>query len=77
MRQFLVNDKGERTAVMLPIEEYRELLERLEDAEALREADEALAAIESGEEDLLPLDEAVREMEEERRRLRTSGELSE
>ena len=77
MRQFLVNDKGERTAVMLPIEEYEELMERLEDAEALQEADEALAAIERGEEDLLPLDEAVREMEGERRRLRTSGELGE
>ena len=77
MRQFLVNDKGERTAVMLPIEEYEELMERLEDAEALREADEALAAIERGGEDLLPLDEAVREMEEERRRAGAAGEAGE
>ena len=77
MRQFITNEQGERTAVVLPIGEYEDLLERLEDAEALREADEALAAIERGEEDRLPLDEAVREMEEERRRLRTSGELGE
>ena len=35
MRQFLVNDKGERTAVMLPMEEYEEVMERLEEAEAL------------------------------------------
>lgn len=76
MKQFLVNEKGERTAVMLPIEEYEELLERLEDAEALKEADEALAAIERGEEDLLPLDEAVREMEE-RRRAGAAGEPGE
>ena len=77
MRQFITNEQGERTAVVLPIGEYEDLLERLEDAEALREADEALVAIERGEEDRLPLDEAVREMEEERRRLRTSGELGE
>ena len=77
MKQFLTNEKGERTAVVLPIEEYEELMERLEDAEALKKADEALAAIERGEEDLLPLDEAVKEMEGERRRLRASGELEE
>ncbi len=77
MRQFLVNERGERTAVVLPIEEYEELLERLEDNEALREADEALAAIERGEEDLLPLDEAIKEIEAERRRLREAGEIEE
>lgn len=49
MRQFITDEKGERTGVVLPIEEYEELLERLEDAEALREADEALASIERGE----------------------------
>lgn len=54
MRQFLTNENGERTAVVLPIGEYEELLERLEDAEALREADEALAAIERGEEEVIP-----------------------
>lgn len=53
MRQFLTNEKGERTAVVLPIGEYEELMERLEDAEALREADEVLAAIERGEEEII------------------------
>jgi PHD/YefM family antitoxin component YafN of YafNO toxin-antitoxin module len=53
MRQFLTNEKGERTAVVLPIGEYEELMERLEDAEALREADEVLAAIERGEEEVI------------------------
>lgn len=49
MRQFLTNEKGERTAVVLPMGEYEELLELVEDAEALREADEALAGIARGE----------------------------
>lgn len=59
MRQFLYNERGERTAVQLPIEEYEELIELLEDAEALKEADEALAAIRGGEE-IVPW-EAVRD----------------
>ena len=49
MRQFIVNEDGERTAVVLPIGEYEEIMKRLEDAEALREADAALAGIERGE----------------------------
>ena len=67
MRQFLVNDKGERTAVMLPIEEYEEMMERLElaeDAEALREADEALGEIERGEDEVVPIQQALREIQE-------------
>lgn len=75
MRQFLTNERGERTAVVLPIEEYEELLERLEDAEALREADEALAAIERGEDEVIPWERAKREIEEERAQLRRRGEL--
>ncbi len=75
MRQFLINERGERTAVVLPIEEYEELLERLEDTEALREADEALAAIERGEDEVIPWEQAKREIEEERAELRRRGEL--
>jgi PHD/YefM family antitoxin component YafN of YafNO toxin-antitoxin module len=75
MKQFLVNERGERTAVVLPIGEYEELLERLEDAEALREADEALASIERGEDDVIPWEQAKREIEEERAELGRRGEL--
>lgn len=75
MRQFLINERGERTAVVLPIEEYEELLERLEDNKALREADEALAAIERGEDEVIPWEQAKREIEEERAELRRRGEL--
>ena len=64
MRQFLVNDKGERTAVMLPIGEYEELMERLEDAEALREADEALGELGRGEDEAIPIQQALREIQE-------------
>ncbi len=66
MRQFLTNESGERTAVVLPLDEYEELLERLEDAEALQEADEALAAIERGEDELVPWEQVKRERRERR-----------
>ena len=64
MRQFITDEEGERTAVVLPIEEYEELLERLEDAEALRVADEALAEIKRGEDEVIPLEQALREIQE-------------
>ena len=66
MRQFIVNEEGKRTAVVLPIEEYEELLELAEDAEALKEADEALGELERGEDEAIPWEQAKREMEEER-----------
>jgi len=34
--QFVIDDKGNKTGVFLNIEEYQELLERVEDAEALK-----------------------------------------
>jgi len=66
VRQFIVNEEGKRTAVVLPIEEYEELLELAEDAEALKEADEALGELERGEDEAIPWEQAKREMEEER-----------
>lgn len=75
MRQFIVDEEGKRTAVVLPIEEYERMLEALEDTEALREADEALEALQRGEEDPLPLEESIREIEEEHQRLKSAGEL--
>lgn len=64
MKQFLTNEQGERTAVVLPIGEYEELMERLEDADALEEADEALAAIGRGEDEVIPIEQALREIQE-------------
>ena len=63
MKQFLTNEKGERTAVVL-LEKYEELLERLEDADALREADEALGELGRGEDEVVPIQQALREIQE-------------
>ncbi|GGF19035.1 hypothetical protein [Flavobacterium limi] len=39
--QFITDDKGNRTAVLLPIKQYNELLEKLEDLEDIKLYDEA------------------------------------
>jgi DNA-directed RNA polymerase subunit K/omega len=64
VRQFITNEEGERTAVVLPIGEYEELLELAEDAIALQEADEALGEIQRGEDEVIPLQQALREIQE-------------
>jgi hypothetical protein len=73
--RYVTNDRGERVGVILDIEEYERLREAAEDFEYLRAADETFAAVERGEEDPLPFDAAVKEMEEERRRLRKAGKV--
>ncbi len=73
--RYLTDENGERVGVILDVREYERLTEALEDLADLRAADEALDAIARGEEELLPLDEAVREIEERRNRLREAGEL--
>lgn len=40
--RYIVNDKGEKTEVVVPIELYEQLLERLEDVEDIRDFDEAM-----------------------------------
>ncbi|MDR7372532.1 hypothetical protein [Flavobacterium aquidurense] len=39
--QFITDDKGNRTAVLLPIKQYNKLLEKLEDLEDVKLYDEA------------------------------------
>ena len=72
--RYVTDEKGERVGVILDVREYERLMEALEDLADLRAADETLEAIARGEEELLPLDEAVQEMEEERSRLREARE---
>ena len=66
---YLTNDKGERIGVVLSIEEYerlRKIEDEMDDLEALRAARETKAAIERGEEEVIPWDQAMREIREGR-----------
>ena len=57
--QFVVDESGKRTAVLLGIERYFELLEALEELESIRAYDEAKA---SGDE-AVSFSQAVKEIE--------------
>ena len=68
--RYVVDENGKRVGVLLDVEEYERMVEELEEMEDVRAAEEVRAAIERGEEDLLPFDEAVKEIEEKRKRLK-------
>ena len=60
--RYVVDEQGNRVAVLLDIEEYREILEDLEDLDAIRAYDTAKS---SGEEPI-PLEQALAEVERDR-----------
>jgi len=58
--QFVVDENGNRTAVLLDLEKYSELLEAHEELEAIRAFDEARSA---GDE-AIPFSQAIKEIED-------------
>ena len=56
--QFLVDEQGRKTSVVLPLSDYEEMLERLEDMEAL----EMVKAKQAEGLDLVDFDEFVNEL---------------
>jgi len=57
--QFVVDESGNRTAVLLGIERYSELLEAQEELESIRAYDEAKAS----NDEAIPFAEAIKEIE--------------
>jgi hypothetical protein len=60
---FIVNKKGKQVGVILDMADYRRLLDALEELECIRAYDEAKA---SGEQPI-PLEQAIEEIERERK----------
>ncbi len=60
--QYVVNENGERTAVLLDVDYYQELLSSWEEIEAIRAYDEAKAS----NDDVIPFGEATEEIERQR-----------
>ena len=52
--QYVVNGRGERTAVILPVDDYRSIIEALEDQLDAADLDEAVA----GETEFAPYEQA-------------------
>lgn len=57
--QFVLDENGHRTGVLMSLQRYYELLEAQEELEANRKYDEAKA----GDDEVIPFDQAVREIE--------------
>ena len=62
--RYIVDEDGKRVSVVLPIEEYERLIEALEDLDDVRAYDEAKAALARGEDEVVPLEQAMREIRE-------------
>lgn len=61
--QFVIDDNGKKTAVMLTIEEYEKLIEEAEELEAICAYDAAKAANDQA----VPLEQAINEIERGRK----------
>jgi PHD/YefM family antitoxin component YafN of YafNO toxin-antitoxin module len=61
---YVVDENGKRVSVILPVEEYERMIEELENLEDVRLYDEAKAALERGEAEVVPLEQAMREIRE-------------
>jgi PHD/YefM family antitoxin component YafN of YafNO toxin-antitoxin module len=61
-QKYLVDENGKQIAVVLDIADYKKLLEELEELEALRAYDRAKAS----EDEIIPFDQAINEIELER-----------
>jgi PHD/YefM family antitoxin component YafN of YafNO toxin-antitoxin module len=64
--QYVVDENGKHISVILPIEEYERMIEALEDLEDVRLYDEAKAALQRGESEVVPLEQAMHEIREGR-----------
>lgn len=61
-QQFIEDNQGKRIAVLMPIDQYNKMLEQLEEIDDVRAYDAAKAE----EDEVIPFDQAVREIEEGR-----------
>jgi hypothetical protein len=60
--KYVTDDQGNRIAVLLEVEEYRRLLDEVEELESIRAYDTAVAV----REDAIPFDKAVEELKRDR-----------
>jgi PHD/YefM family antitoxin component YafN of YafNO toxin-antitoxin module len=64
--RYIVDENGKRTGVILSVDEYERMIEALEDLEDVGLYDEAKAALQRGESEVVPLEQAMREIREGR-----------
>ncbi len=64
--QYLVDAAGNTTAVLLDLETYNALVEAAEELQDIRDYVEAKRALDAGEDEVIPFDQALAEIEAER-----------
>ncbi|HSH80928.1 MAG TPA: hypothetical protein VLA19_20545 [Herpetosiphonaceae bacterium] len=64
--QFLVDTQGNTTAVLLDLETYNALVEAAEELQDIRDYVEAKRALDAGEDEVIPFEQALAEIEAER-----------
>ena len=62
--RYVVDENGKPVSVILPVEEYERMVEELEELEDILAYREAKAALEGGEDEAIPLEQAMREIRE-------------
>ena len=62
--RYVTDENGKRVEVIMPVEEYERMLEELEELEDVRLYDEAKAEIQREGSDVVPLEQAMREIRE-------------
>ncbi|RLB06489.1 MAG: hypothetical protein DRG50_05545 [Deltaproteobacteria bacterium] len=62
-KRYVVDENGTRVSVILDIDDYRRILEELEELESIRAYDVAKAS----NDEVIPFEQAVREIEQKRR----------
>ncbi len=61
-QQFIKDSKGQKIGILLPIDKYNRMLEKLEELNDIKAFDEA----KSSNDEIIPFDQAVKEIEEKR-----------
>jgi PHD/YefM family antitoxin component YafN of YafNO toxin-antitoxin module len=62
--RYIVDENGRRVSVILPVEDYERMIEELEELENVRAFDEAVAARERGDDEVITLEQAMKEIRE-------------
>ena len=62
--RYVVDENGKRVGVLLDIKEYERMVEELEEFEDILAYREAKASLESGEDEAIPLEQAMQEIRE-------------
>lgn len=60
--QFITNDKGQKTGVIVSIDDYKRLMAIVEEFSDIKAYDEAIKRIKDGHEEIISIDEVLKSL---------------